>query len=130
MVEGEETGEYEEIAADLFSDAIIEPVRERMYILTKNKEKQLTSGFRQIKQMIYNVMSMILFKQCRVLLDNRIPVIGVHTDCLYVMAEFEDVEDIFTWHNMPTGQKWEEEKLPIMKQLKLEMFEEEAEIDI
>ena len=84
----------------------------KIFMLIKSKKVELNSGFRTIKDQIYNVMSMILFNQYRLLKKNGIPIMGIHTDSLLVACVFEDLNKIeeLNWGVIAGTQKYEEQK--------------------
>jgi hypothetical protein len=54
----------------------------RAYLLAFKKERELTEGFRYIKEMIYNLMNVKMYEMYKKCLKHKIKIVGIRTDAL------------------------------------------------
>ena len=94
-----------------------------IYVLVNKVKKDLDESFNPIKDLIYDIQLLKLWKLYKKLSENNINVYGIKTDCLVVKEDMEKLENIFTFDKSIGGVKFESGKMPINK--KITMFTNE-----
>ena len=94
-----------------------------LFILVNKVQKDLEESFNPIKDLIYDIQLLKLWKLYRQLTFNDIKVYGIKTDCLLVSEEKETLKNVVEFSKNIGGIKFEYNKKPISK--KIVMFKNE-----
>lgn len=81
--------------------------QERLYIVVTKKEKLINEGFRPIKNLIYDMHSITLFKLYTKCIQNNIKPLGIKTDCIIINEDYETVQQLFDFSEVMGGCKFE-----------------------
>lgn len=105
----------------------------KIYLFILEKKGRLTEGFRPIKEMIYNLMSIKLFNLYKDATSKGVAVIGIKTDALLIMKSKSEVGKFFKFDNEIGGIKFETGKCLTNKKIAQEQnqsFGQQVEIKI
>ena len=92
--------------------------KERMlYVLVNSVKKDLEESFNPIKDLIYDIHLMKLWKLHKQLTENNIIVYGIKTDCLLVREDKITLGIFINFDNNIGGVKFEAGKLPIKRRI-------------
>ena len=94
-----------------------------LYVLVNNVKKDLEESFNPIKDLIYDIQLLKLWKLYNQLSENNIVVYGIKTDCLLVKENKDILSKFIVFDNKIGGVKFESCKIPINK--KITMFKNE-----
>ena len=75
----------------------------KIHILVVEKREQLIEGYKYIKEMIYNLMSMFMFDLLTKVLSCGIVPKGIKTDAILVSESFEELQKHFTFNPHEIG---------------------------
>ena len=78
------TEEIDEDGQKLFVEKRKTTKREYLYLLTIFKERELSEGLRQIKELVYCLMNIRMYELCKKCIENNLNVVGIKTDCVLV----------------------------------------------
>ena len=96
FVEEEKTVTEEEIITE----------EKNIYLLEIYKERKLSEGLRQIKEMVYCLMKIKLYKLVKQCQEYKLNIVGVKTDAVLVdNMSYEITEHPFNWNNNEYGYK-------------------------
>ena len=100
----------------------IPTIEESVYACVIEKEKELTSNFRHIKDQIYDLSHLEILKAYNKLKENNINVVAIKTDCvLYENIKNVNIDDLFNFDNKIGCYKKETDKkavsTPIMNRI-------------
>ena len=113
------TYEDEELSQEEKDEGIIERVsakRRELYILVNKVETHLEESFNPIKDLIYDMQLLKLWKLFKNLTENNIKVYGIKTDCLLINETKKELKTI-DFNNEIGGVKFEISKKPINKKI-------------
>ena len=92
-------------------------VGRKIYVLVNSVKKELEESFNPIKDLIYDVQLLKLWKLYKQAQDNNIIVYGIKTDCLLVREDKNILDKIFKFSKCIGGVKFEQHKRPINKKI-------------
>lgn len=75
----------------------------KIFVLIFEKKERLIEGFRQIKEIIYNMMSIKLYDLYKTAEQNNIKVYGFKTDSILINKSKNDIEHIFKFDDSKIG---------------------------
>ena len=78
--------------------------------MIKNVKKDLNESFNPIKDLIYDIQLLKLWKLYKKAQENNIIVYGIKTDCLLVKEIKSTLDPIFKFHKNIGGVKFEQHK--------------------
>ena len=92
--------------------------KERMlYVLVNSVKKDLEESFNPIKDLIYDIQLLKLWKLHKQLTENNIIVYGIKTDCLLVREDKITLGIFINFDNNIGGVKFEAGKIPIKRRI-------------
>ena len=89
----------------------------KVYLLVNKVKKDLEESFNPIKDLIYDIQLLKLWKLYKKLKENNIKVYGIKTDCLLVKETENELKHILNFDNIIGGVKFEYDKKPINKKI-------------
>lgn len=81
-----------------------------MYLLYVYKEEELTNSFRQIKEMVYDIMKARLYDLYQKCTDRGLDIVGIKTDCVLLSNTEEEITSKIKLNNKFGGLKLEKGK--------------------
>jgi 5-methylcytosine-specific restriction endonuclease McrA len=85
---------------------------DNMYLLTIERKKQLTESFKYIKEMIYNLMDLEMYKRYNLLTSKGIIPLGIHVDSIIIpisnikkLKKFIDFKDVIGGYKLELNKK-------------------------
>ena len=76
---------------------------ETLYVLVIEKKERLVNGFRYIKELIYNRMSMKIFTLFNIVVSKRVVPKGIKTDAILVSESQDVLEKLFRFNSQEIG---------------------------
>ena len=89
----------------------------KIYVLVNSVKKELEESFNPIKDLIYDIQLLKLWKLYKHAQDNNIFVYGIKTDCLLVREDKKTLDGIFKFSKNIGGVKFEQHKKLINKKI-------------
>lgn len=93
-------------------------VQKSIYCLSRKAEKDLDNGFLYIKEMIYDIQRLKLYKLYQTCQSKGYKVYGIKTDCLLTDAKIKDLKETFNFNSELGGLKLETQKKVFGNKLK------------